>query len=127
MVAGGAEVEYGIEVGCLSGGGQDGCDTPFEFGYLGGYGVVCRVCESGIEIAAFLKVEEAGHLFGCGVFEGGALDDGEHAGLAVFRLPASLHANRACVQIFFHISVIGVSGLRPQHSVEDASLKLLQN
>ena len=107
MVAGRAEVEDSIEIGSLSGGGEYSCDATFEFCYLCSYCIIGGVGKACIEIAALLKVEESGHLFGCGIFESSALYDGEHPWLTVFRFPTSLHANRAGIQIIFHIGIKG--------------------
>ena len=91
MVAGFADVEHGIEAGGLSAGGEHGGDSAFELGYLGGYGVVGGVLQTSVEITAVLEVEQTRHLFAVVIFEGGALVDGEHAGLALLGLPSGLH------------------------------------
>ncbi len=102
MVAGLAEVEDGIEVGCLAGGCQYGSDSPFESGYFGSYRVVGGVGEAGVEVSALFEVEKLCHLFRGGIFEGGALEDWEHAGLSVAGLPSPLHADRAEIMFLVH-------------------------
>ena len=57
-------------------------------------GVVRRVLQAGIEIAARLQIEELAHLGAALVFEGGALNDGDLAGFAVFGAVACLYAAR---------------------------------
>ena len=97
MVAGAAEIEHGIEVGCLTGRGEYGCHSALKLGYLGCHGIVGRIGKTGIEIAVFLKVKQTGHLFGGGILEGGALNDGEHTGFTVAGLPAALHTHGAFI------------------------------
>ena len=92
MVAGLADIEHGVETGGLSAGGEHGGYTAFELSNLGGYGIVGGVLQTGVEIPAVLEVEQTRHLFAVVVFEGGALVDGEHTGLAFLGLPAGLHA-----------------------------------
>ena len=48
-----------------------------------GHGVIGGVLETGIEVPAGLQVKELPHVLGSGVLEGGGLDDGNLAGLAV--------------------------------------------
>ena len=88
VVAGFTDVVDGIEVGCLSRGGQHGTHAAFECGNLGCHGVVGRVLQTGIEIAVLFQVEEACHLFAAAIFEGGALVDGEYTRLSVLGCPS---------------------------------------
>ena len=92
MIAGLADVEYGIEIGCLSGRCQHGAYATFQNGDLGCDSIVCRVLQAGIEISALFQVEEFGHLFTGVILECRALIDGQDARFSLFRLPASLHA-----------------------------------
>ena len=48
----------------------------------------------GIEIAAVFKVEQACHLFAGIIFVSCTLIDGEYTGLALFRSPSGLYAQR---------------------------------
>ena len=50
---------------------------------LGRHRIVGGVLESGIEVTAGLQVEQLAHLLAGLIAEGGGLDDGEIAGLAV--------------------------------------------
>ena len=87
-----ANVEQGIEVGCLSGSRQHRAYAPFQSGDLGCDSIVCRVLQAGVEISAFFEVEEFGHLFAGVILECRTLIDGQDARFSLFRLPASLHA-----------------------------------
>ena len=49
MVSGLADVEYGIEIGCLSGRCQHGAYATFQSGDLGCDSIVCRVLQAGID------------------------------------------------------------------------------
>jgi len=90
MVAGFADVEHGVEVCSLTGAGEHGGDTTFESGNLRSHGVVGRVLQTGVEVAAGLQVEQIRHVIGGFVLESGALVDGENARFAVLRLPTTL-------------------------------------
>ena len=103
MVARGAEIEDGVEIGSLSGGGEVRADSPFELGYLGGHGIVGGVGEAGVEIPVLLKVEEPGHLLGSGIFESSALIDREHTGFSVAGFPSPLDAHGAYVLFLVHM------------------------
>lgn len=97
-----ADIENGIEVGCLSAGCQHSGHTTFEGGNLGGYCIVRRVLQAGIEIAAVFKVEQACHLFAGIIFESCTLIDGEYTGLALFRSPSGLYAQRLRLELLCH-------------------------
>ena len=91
MVAGLADVEYGIEIGSLPGGSQYGAYATFQSSDLGCDSIVCRVLQAGVEISAFFEVEEFGHLFAGVILECRALIDRQDARFSFFRLPSSLH------------------------------------
>ena len=97
-----ADIENGIEVGCLTAGSQHSGYTTFEGGNLGGYCIVRRVLQAGIEIAAVFKVEQACHLFAGIIFESCTLIDGEYTGLALFRSPSGLYAQRLRLELLCH-------------------------
>ena len=103
VVASLADVEQSIEVGSLSAGREHSAHTPFESSNLAGHSIVGGILQAGVEIAFFLQIEEVGHLLGVIILERGALIDGEHACLSVFRFPASLHAKRGGFQFFLHV------------------------
>ena len=84
------DVEQGEKVGSLAGGGQHGGGAALQGGDLGGHIVVGGVLEAGVEIAAGLQVKKLAHVLGCGVLEGGGLDDGDLPRLAVAGGIASL-------------------------------------
>ena len=92
VVAGFADVEHRVEVSCLTGTCEHRSHTAFESGDFGSHGVVRRVLQTGVEVAASLQVEQVGHGVAGFILESGALVDGEDARFAVFRLPAALHA-----------------------------------
>ena len=92
VVARFADVEHRVEVGSLTGTREHRSHTAFESGDLGSHGVVRRVLQTGVEVAASLQVEQVGHGVAGFILESGALVDGEDARFAVFRLPAALHA-----------------------------------
>src|SRR5574344_668889 len=92
MVASLADVEYGIEIGCLSAGGEHSGNTSLKGRYLVGNTVVGRILQPGVEITRVFQIEQTGHLLTVVIFECGRLIDREHAWLSIFRLPALLHA-----------------------------------
>ena len=102
MVATLTDVEHGVEVGRLSRRGEHACHATLEGCNLGRYGIVRGVLQAGIEIAAVLKVEEAGHLLAVVVLECGALINGQHARLALLGCPALLHAEGLTTVFLFH-------------------------
>ena len=95
MVAGAADIQAGEQIGCLPRGGQHRTHAAFQVGDLGGYVVVGRVLETGVEIPALLQVEQPAHLVGSLIFEGRALDDRNLSGFPFAGLVARLHAARA--------------------------------
>ena len=92
MIAAGADVEDGVEGSRLTGGGQHGGSTAFQSGDAGGDGIVCGVLEPGVEIAGGFQIEELAHVFAGVIFEGGALNNRDLAGFAVFRGIACMEA-----------------------------------
>ena len=112
MVATLADVEHGVEVGRLARRGQHACHTAFEGCYLGSYGIIRRVLQAGVEVAAVFEVEEAGHLLAIIVFEGCALIDGQHARLTLFRLPALLYTEGLGTEFLFHNIIYWLDGVQ---------------
>ena len=94
MVTRADNIEHREEDRCLPGGRQHGSRTALKRGDTRRDGVVRRVLQAGIKIAARLKIEEFAHFGAALVFERGALDDGDLTGLAVFRAVACLYASR---------------------------------
>ena len=92
MVAGLADVEDGVEVGSLARRGEHGAHAPLQCADFLGHGIVGGILQSGIEVALLLQVEEQCHLVAVLIFEGGALNNGEFDGFAVFRLIARVDA-----------------------------------
>ena len=92
MVAAVGNVENGVEVGGLTGGGQHGSRAAFQLGQLGGHIIVGGILQAGIEIAGGFQIEELAHILTGGVLEGSRLYDGDLAGLAVAGGVAALHA-----------------------------------
>ena len=103
VVAGPTDVEHGIEVGCLSAAREHGTDSTFELRYLESYGIIGGILQAGVEVAFFLQVEEHGHFFTIVILECGALDDGHLNRFPVFRLVATLYAERSRFQLLCHI------------------------
>ena len=83
MVPAGGDVEYGVEVGRLAGGGEHGRRSSLQGGDLGRHGVAGGVLEAAVEVALGLQVEELPHVFAGIIFEGSGLDDGDLPGLPV--------------------------------------------
>lgn len=104
MVTGLANVEHGVEVGGLARRGEDAARAALQLVDFGRHGVVGRVLESGVEIALGLEVEEVGHGLAAVIFEGGALDDGQHSALAVLGFPSALDADGLEITLFRHFT-----------------------
>ena len=92
VVAAGGDVEHGIEVGGLPGGGEHGGSAALQLGDLFGDLVAGGVLQAAVEIALSLQVKELAHLLAGVVFKGSGLDDGDLAGLAGARAVAALNA-----------------------------------
>ena len=92
VVARFADVEHRVEVGSLTGTREHRSHTAFESGDLGSHGVVRRVLQTGVEVAASLQVEQVGHGVAGFILESGALVDGEDARFTILRLPTALDA-----------------------------------
>ena len=127
MVARLADVEQRIEVGSLSARCQHGSHAAFECRNLLGYGVVGRVLQPCIEVSFLLQVEEVCHLFGVVILESRALDDRQHARVAVLRCPSCLYAKGVSLEFLFHIVLcFDVLFAEAFSSSHDASLKTMQ-
>ena len=96
-------LKNGIEVGCLSAGCQHSGHTTFEGGNLGGYCIVRRVLQAGIEIAAFLQIEQFSHLLARLILECRALIDREDTGFSFLGLPTGLYAQGFRFEFVIHI------------------------
>ena len=97
MVPALADVEQGEEVGRLPAGSQHGGGAPLQGGDLAGHRVTGGVLQPGIEVAVGFQVEQLAHILAGVVFEGGGLDDGDLARLAVAGGVAPLHADGIAV------------------------------
>ena len=95
MVAGTADVQACEEIGGLARRRQHRPHPAFQVGDLGRHVVVGGVLETGIEITALFQIEEASHLVGSLIFEGGTLDDWNLSGFSLPGLVARVHAARA--------------------------------
>ena len=116
MVARLAEVEDGEKRGRLAGGGDQRADAAFERGDLVLDAFEGGVAQARVEMAGNFQVEELAEVVGGVVLEGGALEDGQHARLAVLGLPAGLHATRFDVLFRIHGELLWLgkgSTLRP--------------
>ena len=92
MIAAVGDVEHGVEVRRLAGGGQHGGGTALHVADLGRDVIAGRILQAGVEIARGLQIEQLAHGLAGGVLEGRALDDGDLARLAVLRGVAALDA-----------------------------------
>ena len=92
VVAAVGDIENGVEIGRLAGGGEHSGGTALHVADFGGYHVVGGVLKAGIEVAAGLQVEELAHVLAGIIFEGGRLNNGDLPGLAVLRGVAALDA-----------------------------------
>jgi putative MATE family efflux protein len=70
---------------------------------LGGYSLVCRVLKAGIEIAAFLQIEQFSHLLARLILECRALIDREDTGFSFLGLPTGLYAQGFRFEFVIHI------------------------
>ena len=86
------DVEDGKEGGRLPGRGDQRADAAFERGDLVFDAFEGGVAQARVEMAGHFEVEQLAEDFGGIVLEGRALEDGQDARVAVFRLPAGLHA-----------------------------------
>ena len=101
MVARLTNIEYCIEISSLTATCQHATHTAFKGIYLLCHSIHSGIGKTGIEIAAFLKVEELCHLFARIVLESGTLIDRQLLGLALSGLPSAVNADG--VEILFHI------------------------
>ena len=85
-----------------TGAGQHGCAAAFQRRDFRRNMVARRVLQAGIEIAGRFEVKELAHVLARGVFEGGGLDDGDLAGLAVFGRITGLNAQCFGAQLGIH-------------------------
>ena len=83
MIAAGGDIEHGVEVGRLTGGGQHGGSTALQSANLGRNMVAGGILQTGVEVAAGLQIKQLAHSLAGLVAEGGRLNDGDVAGLAV--------------------------------------------
>ena len=90
VAAGLADIEQSEEVSRLTAGGQHSGDSALESGDLSRGHIVCGILQTGIKIAARLKVKELAHVVARGVLPCGALVDGKLARFAVSGLIARM-------------------------------------
>jgi len=93
MVTGLTEVEQGKEVGCLTAGSQHGGGAALQLADLLGHKVTGGVLQAGVEVAVGFQVKQLAHILAGGIFEGGGLDDGDLAGLAIAGRITALHTD----------------------------------
>ncbi len=93
VVPAGGDVEHGVEVGRLAGGGEHPHGPALQGGDLGRHGVAGGVLQAGVEVALGLQVKELAHVLAGVVLEGGGLDNGDLPGLPVAGAVAPLDAD----------------------------------
>ena len=103
VVASLTDVEDGVEVRRLSAAGQHSAHAAFEGSNLLSHGIVRRVSQAGIEVAAVLEVEETRHLVARLVAEGCALIDRQLLRFALLGLPSAVDADGLEVPLFHNI------------------------
>ena len=90
MVASFTDVEDSVEVCCLTRACKYCTYTAFECCNLLCNSIVGWVCQTGLEIAAVLQIEQAGHLLAGVVFERGTLIYRQDSRFSLGRMPAFL-------------------------------------
>ena len=93
VLTGGGDVQHGGEVGGLTRGDQHGANASLHLGNLGLHAGEGGVGDAGVHVAVGLQVKEVAQVVGGIVLVGGALVDGQGAGLAVLGLVAALYAD----------------------------------
>ena len=93
VVSAGGDIEHGVEVGRLAGGGEHGGGAALHLADLSGGVVAGGVLKAAVEIALGLQVKELAHVLAGVILEGGGLDDGHLAGLSVAGMIAPLDAD----------------------------------
>ena len=102
MIAAGSDIKQSKKGGSLAGAGEHGGSAALQSRDLGGDHVTGGVLQTGVEIALSLQIKELAHILGGGIFEGGALVNGDLPGLAVFRAVAGLDAQGFGTQFLVH-------------------------
>ena len=120
-----ADVEQGEEVGRLTGGGQHGGGAALHLRDFRRHIVVGGVLEPGVEVAAGLQIEQLAHVLAGVIFEGGGLDDGNLAGLAVAGGVAALYALGADFVLAHGVSLLISSLCRVVYVSCGAALRFL--
>ena len=102
VIAAGADIEHGVEIGSLTGTGEHGGAAALQSRDFGGHHVAGGVLKPGVEVAFRLQVKELAHLLGGGIFEGRALHDGHLPGFTVAGGIARLDAQSFGAQFLIH-------------------------
>jgi len=103
MIPGAADIKNGKVIGSLAGGGQHGSHASLQLADFLCHCVVGGVGQSRIKISVLLQIEQTAHLLAAGIFKCSALVNGQHSGLSVAGIPASLDADRFRMMIsLFH-------------------------
>ena len=92
MVASLADIENGIEIGCLTRRCEHRCHAAFECGNLCCHCIVGGVLQTGVEISRLFEVEQAAHLLATLIFECSALIYWKYTGFAILWRIAGLNA-----------------------------------
>ena len=113
-----AEIKQREEVGGLTAAGQHRGRAALQLADLLGHQVAGGVLQTGIEIAVGLQVEQLAHILAGGVFEGGGLDDGDLAGLAVAGRVTALHTDGITVHCYILLYWVGRNSTIPRRKTD---------
>ena len=103
VIPGAADIKNSKVIGSLARGGQHGSHASLQLADLFRHCVVGGIGQSRIKISVFLQIEQTAHLLAAGIFKCSALVNGQHSGLSVAGIPASLDADRFRMMIsLFH-------------------------
>ena len=86
------DIEYCIEIGCLTAACEHCPYSSFERSYLLCYSIVGRILQTGIEIALLLQIEEVCHFLCVVILESCTLKDWKHTRFTILWLPPCLYA-----------------------------------
>jgi hypothetical protein len=92
MVTAGGNIEYGEEIGGLTGRSQHGGRAAFQGADFGSYVVAGGVCQAGVEITGSFQVKKLAHILRSGVLKSSALYNRYLSRLSIARCITCLDA-----------------------------------